>query len=233
MRLRQLEVGQEFEFAGYEWLVLEHDAEECQTLVIAKECIGDMTFDKNFSNDFRNSTLRKFLNSDFLEKLIDRGLKPGDIAYTDFDLTKHKGETDYGVCRDIVGLLTEEQYKKYRNILILDNWWWLITPHSRHPHYVRHVISDGSLGYNYMPCSIGVRPTLSLKSHTEVIVDKYIELDKYSSVELLQELLRREYAGYSVAEPMDMEYIREAIKDDEEERFQDFKKEIKKLLEKN
>ena len=106
MRLRQLERGQEFELAGREWLVLEHDEDECQTLVIAKECFGHMAFGENFNNDFVVSTLREFLNYSFLGKLIDAGLKPGDLISTD--------------CRDIVGLLTEEQYEKHRDILMKD-----------------------------------------------------------------------------------------------------------------
>lgn len=193
MELRQLEVGQVFELGGHEWLVLEHDIISESTLITTTECIRDMAFDTDNSNDFRNSTIRKYLNFDFLEELLDGGLEVGDLIYTDFDLTRHKGETDYGVCRDIIGLLTEEQFRKHRDILALNDWWWLLTPNSGSSNHVRGVNTGGSLSnLNAYNGYIGVRPALSLKASTEVIADKPVELDNYSSEELLQELLRRE-----------------------------------------
>ena len=69
MELKELERGKEFELASYKWIVLEQNEEKGSTLVVAKECIEEMAFDEGGSNDFRNSSLRIYLNNDFLEEL--------------------------------------------------------------------------------------------------------------------------------------------------------------------
>lgn len=193
MELKQLEIGQVFELAGYEWIVLEHDAEMDKSLIVAKECIDDMAFDEDNSNDFRNSTLRKYLNNDFLEELISEGLDEDSILFTDFDLSDCQGGGSYGFCRDKIGLLTIDQYRKHKEILALNDRWWLITPNSGNSRNVRLVNLVGSLIDHYA-CggSIGVRPALVLDSDISVQADKEISLEDYSSEELLQELLRRE-----------------------------------------
>ena len=192
IKLAELKRGQVFNLGGYEWLVVEHDETEWSTLVTTTECISEMSFDKNNSNDFRNSSLRNYLNSDFIEELEDGGLDIDDIIYTDFDLTGNQGG-DYGICRDLVGLLTEEQYKEHKDILVINDWWWLITSHSSYSHSVRRVCTDCSL--NHSPAYHGflvVRPVLTLNSETEVSVEqRHKGLEGYSSEELLQELLRR------------------------------------------
>lgn len=194
MELKQLEIGQVFELAGYEWIVLEHDFEMGRSSIVAKECIDDMAFDGDNSNDFRNSTLRRYLNNDFLEELISEGIDEDDILFTDFDLSDCQGGGAYGFCRDKIGLLTIDQYRKHKEVLALNDWWWLMTPDSGGSGSVRSVDSDGSLGnYNAYDGSYGVRPALNLKSGTTVsVVSGHKSLEDYSREELLQELLRRE-----------------------------------------
>ena len=199
MKLGQLETGQVFEMAGYEWIALEHNEDRNTTLVVAKECVEVMPFDTEGSNDYRNSSIRKYLNNDFLEELTDEGVDEDDIVFTDFDLTRYNGEDMYGFCRDKIGLLTIEQYKKHKEVLTLNDWWWLITASSSNPGYVYIVGSTGSLVSNFA-ChgDWGVRPALALKSDILVSIignegsseDKGLE--NYSNEELLQELLRRE-----------------------------------------
>lgn len=193
VELSKVKRGQVFNMAGHEWIVVEHNEEEGTTLVTTTECISDMAFDENNSNDFRNSSLRKYLNSDFLEELLDGGLEIDDVNYTDFDLTGHQGG-DYGICRDLIGLLSEAQYKRHKDTLVIDDWWWLITPNSGDSYTVRYVYTDGSL-YDYSACSgyTGVRPALTLDSEAMVSIEEtHKSLEDYSSEELLQELLRRE-----------------------------------------
>lgn len=204
MELKQLEAGKVFELAGYEWLVLEQNRDMDSTLVVAKDCIRDMAFDEGQSNDFRNSTLRKYLNNEFLEELLEEGLEEIDILLTDFDLSDSDGNNIYGYCRDKIGLLTQEQYKEHRDILKLEDWWWLCTPNAANSRIVRIVYSSGTLRSNnaYIGNS-GVRPALNLKSGTIVSVDDVIEvndLEIYSSEELLNELLRREEEGMTCSE---------------------------------
>ena len=196
MELKELERGKEFELASYKWIVLEQNEEKGSTLVVAKECIEEMAFDEGGSNDFRNSSLRIYLNNDFLEELQEEGLDKSSILLTDFDLTNSNGENIYGLCRDKIGLLTQEQYKEHRDILTLDDWWWLITPHASGSHNVRSVVTGGVLGSSGA-CrgGSGVRPALNLDSGIAVTVDDETEingLEMYSTEELLQELLKRE-----------------------------------------
>lgn len=192
MNLGQLKTGQAFEMAGYEWIALEHDEDRKTTLVITKECIEEMPFDEENSNDFRNSSIRKYLNNDFLDELTDEGISENDIALTDFDLTRYNGEDTYGLCRDKIGLLTIEQYKKHKEVLKLNDWWWLITASSSVPGYVYVVNSVGSLNYNNAYNGYGgVRPALNLKSDILVSTNDN-RLMTYTKEELLKELLRRE-----------------------------------------
>lgn len=193
LELSKVKRGQVFSMAEHEWIVVEHNEDDGTTLVTTTDCITEMAFDDNNSNDFRNSSLRKYLNSDFLEELLDGGLEIDDVMYTDFDLTGHQGG-NYGICRDLIGLLTEDQYKEHKDILVIDDWWWLITPHSGSSYSVRYVNADGSLYYyNAYHGYYGVRPALTLDSEARVTIEEpYKSLEDYSSEELLQELLRRE-----------------------------------------
>ena len=193
IELSKVKRGQVFSMAEHEWIVVEHNEDEGTTLVTTTECITDMAFDDSNSNDFRNSSLRKYLNSDFLEELLDGGLEIDDVVYTDFDLTGHQGG-DYGICRDLIGLLTEDQYKRHKDILVINDWWWLITPHSGYSNDVRFVFTDGSLSNHTAYHGIyGVRPALTLDNEAMVSIEEsHKSLEDYSSEELLQELLRRE-----------------------------------------
>ena len=192
MKLRQLKIGEVFELAGYEWVLLEHDVDEDKSLVVTKECIADMPFDEDNSNDFRSSTLRKCLNNEFLEELIREGLDEGEILYTDFDLTDINCEGDYGFCRDKIGLLTIDQYRKHKKVLSLNDNWCLITPSTDFTDLIcvvtlhRSLLMDDARKDGY-----GVRPALYLKSDINIPVDKETNLEDYSNEELLQELLRR------------------------------------------
>lgn len=204
MELKQLEAGKVFELAGYEWLVLEQNRDMDSTLVVAKDCIRDMAFDEGQSNDFRNSTIRKYLNNDFLGELLEEGLRESDILLTDFDLTDSDGNNIYGYCRDKIGLLSQERYEDHRDILKLEDWWWLSTPSATNSRFVRYVNSTGTLNHSVASTgNNGVRPALHLKSETIVSVDDVIEsngLEIYSSEELLEELLIREKRGMTCSE---------------------------------
>ena len=46
-----------------------------------------------------------------------------------------------------------------RDLLELDDWWWLITPYASNAYYARYVSTDGSLNSNYAYIGYyGVRP---------------------------------------------------------------------------
>lgn len=168
-KLKYIPRGQTFEYCGHEWIVLEHD-DTNHTLVLAKDIIGNMLFDENNSNNWAKSTLRKYLNGEFLEKLCE-GLDPIYLGFSllTTDLTSEDGLKDYGESIDTVSLLTCDLYRKYRNILEpIDEWWWLATPYSTlaaYSYYVRRVSTDGTLYYSYAHLGYrGVRPLCYLSS---------------------------------------------------------------------
>ncbi len=180
-------------FGGLNWLVIGET--DKSVLVLAEKSIGDMPFDKNDCNDWKQASLREYLNTTFLEKLAKNGADLSKIIPMHRDLTADDGLTDYGTCEDKVTLLTVDEYKKHRySIPNLDCWWWLITAYSTasngYTSLARRVDTDGTLN-NAGACrgNGGVRPALTLSSDI-FVSNKPIE--EYTTSELLKELLRRE-----------------------------------------
>lgn len=170
--LRKVNRGQEFNFAGIEWIVLDHKEEG--TLVLAEDILEDREFDKNNSNNWKTSSIREYLNGEFLEVMIANGASDGDIKEMTVDLTSDDGMKDYGEDLCKIALLTADQYRKFRSyIKNASDWWWLATPYScsaSNSTTARNVLSDGSLDDNSAyDGSNGVRPACILSS--EIIVE--------------------------------------------------------------
>lgn len=168
-KLKDIPRGETFSHFGHSWVVLEHD-DTNHTLVITKDIIGNMPFDENNSNNWAKSTLREYLNSDFLEEMCV-GLPPANLGFSLFktDLTADDGLKDYGRSLDIISLLTCGLYRKHREILKpIDKWWWLATPYSTLADYschVRYVCTGGALNCDYAyNRHWGVRPICYLSS---------------------------------------------------------------------
>ena len=174
-KLKNIPCGETFMYAGYEWIVLEHDSAN-HTRVLTKNTIRNMPFDENNSNNWAKSTLRKYLNGEFLKEMCI-GLPPENLGFTLFktDLTADDGLKDYGESIDMVSLMTCDLYRKHRDILEpIDEWWWLATPYSTLAAgscSVRCVYADGTLyrGSAYYGDG-GVRPVCYLSS--EVMVER-------------------------------------------------------------
>jgi hypothetical protein len=204
--LKNVEIGKTVFYGGREVLVLDH--QNGKTLVLCKESIGDMPFDTDNCNDWKKSSLRKYLNGEFLNSLIKTSDMEREIEVAEVDLTADDGLTDYGTSNDKIFLLTCDQYRKYRKLIPnLDDWWWLATPYSTasngYAHYVRNVNSDGGLNNSFAYYGrYGVRPAWFLKS--DILVSDEEEesgcacivsertLESYSTRQLLEELIRRE-----------------------------------------
>ena len=170
-KLSELKPGDIFVFAGFRWVKLEKSAEG--TKVIAAGKVEDKAFDESEDNNWKDSTLRKYLNDDFLEYLYDEGAKPEDFLTIISDLTSGDGLKDYGTSEDKIALITCDDYRKYRSLIpMIDGWWWTITPWSRNRSYsylVRHVYTSGALYYGLAYRGLyGVRPLLNLKSDIAV-----------------------------------------------------------------
>ena len=169
-----------------EFVVVRHFPESAEaqapdgyTLVEAAADLCKAPFDKDGCNDWRTSSLRKYLNEEYLPELLDSFPELEDAAVTFIrDLTADDGLKDYGHCADTVSLLTADEYKANRDIYMdpPGTWRWLITPDSTPSgggsSYARNVASDGTLRYNSAYDGYrGVRPALYLKSGLFVSVD--------------------------------------------------------------
>ena len=164
---------------------------EGYTLVEAAEDLCQGPFDKGGCNDWREASMRKWLNGGYLDKLLEDFPELKDAAVTfQRDLTADDGLKDYGTCVDTVSMLTADEYRENRDIYMdpPGTWRWLITPDSTPSgggsSFARSVSSDGSLYDNSAYSGDrGVRPVLYLKSGLLVSVegvdeDKDEELDK-------------------------------------------------------
>lgn len=147
--------GNTVEFANQKWNILAEVGEN-KFLCINNDIICKKAFDDNNNNDWKESSLRKYLNGEYLQKFTDVNL----VSWQQ-DLTTDDGLEDYGSSEDKIFILTAEQYRKYRKNMrgIMGDWWWLITADSTTNHYVRLVYPDGSLNSNNAyHGNIGVRP---------------------------------------------------------------------------
>lgn len=112
--------------------------------IVAEPLEEEMAYDEQRCNDWRKSSLRKYLNGDYLEELGKEHLLP----FTS-DLTSDDGMKDYGTSEDFVFLLSDNLYRKYRAFVpSYGVWWWTITPYSCLPSYANYeriVHTGGSL----------------------------------------------------------------------------------------
>ena len=164
------EPKQEFTMGGIAWTVIQTGADWVKC--ITSDCVEERAFDEGNKNDFAASSLRAYLNGEFLRRLIKAGAPEEMFEYFNIDLTADDGLKNYGGDRVRIGLITCEEYRLLRgNIPALpDRWWWTATPDSPINPFVRIVDSDGSLNYYYYAFNgyVGVRPLCNLKS--EILV---------------------------------------------------------------
>lgn len=166
-----------FTYGGMEWVVLEHNLLKKAVLVLAADVLktesGEtqyMPFDEENKNDFAASSVRAFLNGDFLEELAAAGADKEAFLPLALDLTSDDGLKDYGIDRVTIGIYTDQIYREFRNIIPpASDWHWTATPFSTarngYEHLVRFVNSSGALSSNHAYVGgRGVRPLCVLKS---------------------------------------------------------------------
>ena len=116
-----------------------------------------MPLDESNKNDWRTSSLRKYLNGEYLEQF-----NRGDLLPFVSDLTSDDGMKDYGTAEDYVFLLSCDLYRKYReSVPRFNNWWWTLTPWTCSPsyaNYARIVSSSGEVDSSFAYYGIGVAP---------------------------------------------------------------------------
>ena len=188
-KLGALKNGRVFTYAGVNWVKL--DDLNGGALVLSADSLFRRAFDTEGKNNFAVPSLNRELNGDFLEALCREGAKKEDFVPLVLDLTSDDGMKDYGVTSAMIGLLTCEQFRKYRALipnLNAEDWWWLLTPDSclpQYSHLVRYVSTDGALSLNDAYHGYGgVRPLCILKFGILVSVEpeegeeRAAELDK-------------------------------------------------------
>lgn len=215
-KIKDLAPGAFFDIGPVKVKVMEHFADG-KTLLTATEPIGNRPFTvRPFTykrqdpepnpNDFRFSTLKDDLNTDFLAAVAAGGVIPVDrILDADWDLTASDGVNRYGSVTCKVAMLPEALVRKYYDagLLEIDDWEWTITPNAGYAYTARIVYTGGSLSYYYAWSGyFGVRPALFVDSdiclsleQDEVDLSNQALLGEFTSRELVAEVLRRIAAG--------------------------------------
>ena len=185
IKLADVPFGKNFEVWGHAYTVLDNG--DKGVLVLEVDSVCKMPFRKDevdyavAPNDFRDSSVRAYLEGTYTEELVRSGAKlDEDILPMALDLKCTLGQHEYGVARVHAGLLTLEQYGKYYDIIPkIDTPYWLVTPWktpSRSPYtsssrYVWYVYSDGDYSHWSYYDTCGVRPALTLSPSLLVSVE--------------------------------------------------------------
>lgn len=215
-RIKDLAPGAVFDIGPAKAVILEHFTDG-RTLLAATEPIGNRPFTvRPFTynrqdpepnpNDFRFSTLKDDLNTDFLGAVDAAGVIRADqIVESSWDLSDHDGGNRYGYMTCKIAMLPEPLVRKYYDagLLEIDDWEWTITPHAGIAYDARYVDSDGSLGGDHAWCGYnGVRPAFFVDSEIclslepdEVDLSDSALLRDLTSKQLVEEVLRRIAAG--------------------------------------
>lgn len=146
-------------YGGVKWVVL--DARPNMSLCLAEDVLKDengevryMAFDTDNKNDFAASSVRAFLNGDFLEELAAAGADKEAFVPIVLDLTSDDGLDDYGTDSAKIGLITDQMYRAFRKIIPkASEDYWTCTPFSTerngYKSFVRYVSTSGALNYHY------------------------------------------------------------------------------------
>ena len=120
-----------------------------------------------YPNDFSLSYLKDELNGPFLAAFDAAGgpIRSANIVEAAWPLADHRGGFGYGNMKAKISLLPEALFLKYKDLLALDDWWWLATPFAGTAYSARNVYTDGSLS-NSDACygHGGVRPAFFAES---------------------------------------------------------------------
>lgn len=159
--INEIEAGDHFEYKGIEWVCLDVGAET--VFAITAKIIANMPFNdecEDGCNNWRTSSLRKWLNSEFLDENFDK------CAFCSA-LIADNGDDKYGFVEDYVALIDCDQYRKYRKFMPkYDDWVWTLTPRScgvGDAYYVRLVNPSGELDFSNASLTYGVAPVCLFK----------------------------------------------------------------------
>lgn len=157
-KFRGLKIGDTFELAELTWKILDRTD---KGIVCLAERIKD-SFNFGLNNDWKESSLRKYLNKDFYENLVDE-IGEDHVVTFERDLISLDGQKEYGKCEDKVSIISLDEYRKYRELIPnAEYWWWTLTPDSTKCNgdtsWIRIVSPSGYINGNYYDDYCGVRP---------------------------------------------------------------------------
>lgn len=157
-KFRGLKIGDTFELAELTWKILDRTD---KGIVCLAERIKD-SFNFGLNNDWKESSLRKYLNKDFYENLVDE-IGEDHVVTFERDLISLDGQKEYGKCEDKVSIISLDEYRKYRELIPnAEYWWWTLTPDSTKCNgdtsWIRIVSPSGYFDRNCYRNSRGVRP---------------------------------------------------------------------------
>ena len=158
-KFRGLKIGDTFELAELTWKILDRTD---KGIVCLAERIKD-SFNFGLNNDWKESSLRKYLNKDFYENLVNE-IGEDHVVTFERDLISLDGQKEYGKCEDKVSIISFDEYRKYRELIPnAEYWWWTLTPDSTKCNgdtsWIRIVSPSGDfISLNCYYRCIGVRP---------------------------------------------------------------------------
>lgn len=162
----KLRPGEEFVYNGIRFICL--DVIDGNYLAITADCLCEKRFNDNYNdgcNNWKTSTLRRFLNEDVLEEHFDAK----HLIKQTSDLTADNGDKAYGTCEDYITLLTCDQYRKYRDYVpLFEECMWTLTPWRCDPgnaNDVRNVNATGAIGNYSANNSTGLAPVCLFNSN--------------------------------------------------------------------
>lgn len=161
--LENCKSGEIIKWNGYNWIAIDHD--ENSKVLLMKDILENRAFDENednTTNNWKECSLRKYLNNDFYNGLKDKEY----ILDYESDLMADNGDDDYGTSTDKIFLISMDFYRHHRKEITLpDGCWWTITPHSSSTSSVRRVGATGSVNHSVAYTSYyGVRPACLVSS---------------------------------------------------------------------
>lgn len=176
--LKDLTPGTVFDAGPIDVRVLDHMTNGT-TLLIADKAVAWRPFSLEpmktrpeeaptpYPNDFSLAYLKDELNGPFLAAFDTAGgpIRSANIVEADWSLADHRGGFGYGNMKAKISLLPEALFLKYKALLALDDWWWLVTPSAGYAYGARVVRTVGGLDYcDACLGDYGVRPAFFAES---------------------------------------------------------------------
>ena len=155
MEIQNIVPGTTIEAGGIKMEVLDcayasANEKEIGVLCLAKDILFQKKFDKENNNNWEKSSLREYLNGKY-KKNLDKELVSALLPFKR-NLMSDDGTKDYGICVDLVSLISEREYQDYRDYISdKPSWWWTLTAWSvklGDSHYVQGVTINGNFSCN-------------------------------------------------------------------------------------